>query len=226
MPSSTKRKTSNAKSSVKKRSRPSPKAVQTKSTKKAKIVKEEPGASNSDDETYDGGDVVFEEGEEEEDGSGISTFQQECSPCILVLIMRKNIVLVFNESSEASPPQKKSVRNGSRIRRDSSKVDDGSDDFSNGSSIISKDTLKFLADLSRNNDRDWFNGQTERFKKAQRNFEAFVSKLGEKIMENDPTVPELPLKDLIFRIYRDIRFSNDQTPYKVQLIYCTSSSLV
>lgn len=30
----------------------------------------------------------------------------------------------------------------------------------------------------------------------------------------DETVPELPPKDLVFRIYRDIRFSNDPTPYK------------
>lgn len=34
------------------------------------------------------------------------------------------------------------------------------------------------------------------------------------ICEKDPTVPELPIKDIIFRIYRDIRFSPDPTPYK------------
>lgn len=31
----------------------------------------------------------------------------------------------------------------------------------------------------------------------------------------DPTIPELPVKDVNFRIYRDVRFSKDQTPYKV-----------
>lgn len=41
--------------------------------------------------------------------------------------------------------------------------------------------------------------------------------LTEKIIEADETVPELPLKDVIFRIYRDIRFSKDPTPYKVRL---------
>ena len=39
--------------------------------------------------------------------------------------------------------------------------------------------------------------------------------LTDKIIEADETVPELPLKDVIFRIYRDIRFSKDPTPYKV-----------
>jgi uncharacterized protein DUF2461 len=42
--------------------------------------------------------------------------------------------------------------------------------------------------------------------------------LTQKIIEFDDTVPELPVKDIIFRIYRDIRFSKDPTPYKVCLI--------
>jgi uncharacterized protein (DUF2461 family) len=36
-----------------------------------------------------------------------------------------------------------------------------------------------------------------------------------KIAEVDPTIPELPPKDLIFRIFRDVRFSRDPSPYKV-----------
>jgi uncharacterized protein (DUF2461 family) len=39
--------------------------------------------------------------------------------------------------------------------------------------------------------------------------------LTQKIIEVDETIPELPFKDVNFRIYRDIRFSNDPTPYKV-----------
>jgi uncharacterized protein (TIGR02453 family) len=38
--------------------------------------------------------------------------------------------------------------------------------------------------------------------------------LTEKIIEQDSTIPELPAKDLVFRIHRDIRFSKDPTPYK------------
>jgi uncharacterized protein (DUF2461 family) len=34
----------------------------------------------------------------------------------------------------------------------------------------------------------------------------------------DETIPELPTKDVIFRIHRDIRFSKDPTPYKVPQI--------
>lgn len=43
----------------------------------------------------------------------------------------------------------------------------------------------------------------------------FVESLTEKIPEKDETIPELPTKHLVFRIYRDVRFSKDPTPYKV-----------
>ena len=42
-----------------------------------------------------------------------------------------------------------------------------------------------------------------------------MSTLTERITEADETIPELPMKDVIFRIYRDIRFTKDPTPYKV-----------
>ena len=42
-----------------------------------------------------------------------------------------------------------------------------------------------------------------------------MTTLMDKIIAADPTIPELPFKDVNFRIYRDIRFSNDPTPYKV-----------
>lgn len=34
------------------------------------------------------------------------------------------------------------------------------------------------------------------------------------LVEVDPHIPHLPSKDVIHRIYRDVRFSNDKTPYK------------
>lgn len=51
---------------------------------------------------------------------------------------------------------------------------------------------------------------------------SYVEALTEKIIEADETIPELPVKDVIFRIYRDIRFSKDPTPYKV----CENSPVV
>lgn len=53
------------------------------------------------------------------------------------------------------------------------------------------------------------------FRRSLKDWDSFVETLTEKITEVDETIPELPLKDVVFRIYRDIRFSKDPTPYKV-----------
>lgn len=55
------------------------------------------------------------------------------------------------------------------------------------------------------------------YRRSLKDWEAFVETLTEKIIEADETIPELPLRDVIFRIYRDIRFSKDPTPYKVSV---------
>jgi len=54
---------------------------------------------------------------------------------------------------------------------------------------------------------------------AKSDFDSFVEGMTSALSEHvDDTIPtELPLKDLVFRIYRDIRFSNDHTPYKTHL---------
>lgn len=54
------------------------------------------------------------------------------------------------------------------------------------------------------------------YRRSLKDWESFVETLTSKIIEADETIPELPLKDVIFRIYRDIRFSKDPTPYKVR----------
>lgn len=51
------------------------------------------------------------------------------------------------------------------------------------------------------------------FRQAEKDWHSFVEKLTEKLVEEvDDTIPELPVKDVVFRIYRDVRFSNDPTP--------------
>lgn len=51
------------------------------------------------------------------------------------------------------------------------------------------------------------------FRQAEKDWHSFVEKLTEKLVEEvDDTIPELPVKDVVFRIYRDVRFSSDPTP--------------
>lgn len=63
------------------------------------------------------------------------------------------------------------------------------------------------------------------FRRSLKDWDSFVETLTEKITEADETIPELPLKDVVFRIYRDIRFSKDPTPYKVTRSFPVPRSL-
>ncbi|RYO90443.1 hypothetical protein DL764_008449 [Monosporascus ibericus] len=75
-------------------------------------------------------------------------------------------------------------------------------------------TLLFLRDLKANNKRSWLKMHDPEYRRSLKDWESFVETLTERIAEADDTIPELPLKDVIFRIYRDIRFTKDPTPYK------------
>ena len=79
---------------------------------------------------------------------------------------------------------------------------------------IHPNTMLFLKDLKANNDREWLKIHDADYRQSKKDWDTFVEKLTEKIIEKDETVPELPAKDLTFRIYRDVRFSSDPTPYK------------
>ncbi|KAH7064997.1 hypothetical protein B0J12DRAFT_613008, partial [Macrophomina phaseolina] len=79
---------------------------------------------------------------------------------------------------------------------------------------IHPNTLLFLQDLAKNNDREWLKMHDPDYRTSLKDFNSFVEKLTEKVIEADDTIPELPIKDIVFRIYRDIRFSSDPTPYK------------
>ncbi|KAI1310597.1 hypothetical protein F5Y03DRAFT_23368 [Xylaria venustula] len=79
---------------------------------------------------------------------------------------------------------------------------------------IHPNTLLFLGDLKANNKRSWLKMHDPEYRRSLKDWESFVGTLTERIIEADETIPELPLKDVIFRIYRDIRFSKDPTPYK------------
>ncbi|KAF2737521.1 hypothetical protein EJ04DRAFT_417914, partial [Polyplosphaeria fusca] len=79
---------------------------------------------------------------------------------------------------------------------------------------IHPNTFLFLEDLAANNDRQWLKLHDPDYRASWSDFTAFLEKLSEKVIDLDETIPELPVKDIFFRIYRDIRFSKDPTPYK------------
>ena len=79
---------------------------------------------------------------------------------------------------------------------------------------ISKATFQFLKDLKENNDRDWFTANKDRYQSAKEEFDHFINALISEIAKFDPHIAHFTAKDCVFRIYRDVRFSKDKSPYK------------
>ncbi|KAG9185852.1 hypothetical protein G6011_07183 [Alternaria panax] len=67
---------------------------------------------------------------------------------------------------------------------------------------IHPNTMLFLKDLAANNDRQWLKLHDPDFRVSFQDFTTFAEKVSEKIIEADETIPELPVKDVIYRIYR------------------------
>ncbi|KAF9312766.1 hypothetical protein BG003_005954 [Podila horticola] len=82
---------------------------------------------------------------------------------------------------------------------------------------IQPETLEFIRDLKENNDREYMLLNQERFLTAKADFMDFIRMVKEGLLEADPDVMDQEPKDSMMRIYRDVRFSNDKTPYKRQL---------
>jgi len=75
-------------------------------------------------------------------------------------------------------------------------------------------TIKFLKDLKKNNNKPWFEKNKSAYLDAKEDVEQFVGQVIEGLGKIDPDIAALKPKDCIFRIYRDVRFSKDKTPYK------------
>ena len=74
---------------------------------------------------------------------------------------------------------------------------------------IPKNTISFLKELKLNNNREWFNENKDRFNNIQSQVKIFVQEVNDSLNVSDNIE-----KIKIFRIYRDLRFSKDKTPYK------------
>ena len=74
--------------------------------------------------------------------------------------------------------------------------------------------LEFLKDLAANNDREWFAENKPRYNEALEALKDAVDTLIAGLGAFDDNVKYLQAKDCVYRIYRDIRFSPDKSPYK------------
>lgn len=84
-------------------------------------------------------------------------------------------------------------------------------------SAIHKDTFRFLTQLSKNNNREWFNSNKEWYKEIREAFIAFLETAYPTLCEIDPDLAGIDIRKSVFRINRDVRFSKDKSPYKTSL---------
>lgn len=82
--------------------------------------------------------------------------------------------------------------------------------------LFEKDFLDFFKELAANNNKDWFDINRKRYETNIKNaFKTFVEAVIERLSKHDDSLKDLEAKNCIFRINRDIRFSNDKSPYKL-----------
>ncbi len=74
--------------------------------------------------------------------------------------------------------------------------------------------IEFLRELSAHNEKPWFDAHKETYREVQALFFSFTERFIAGVEEFDKSVSGLTPKDCTWRIYRDIRFSADKTPYK------------
>lgn len=77
-----------------------------------------------------------------------------------------------------------------------------------------KNVLNFLKELSKNNNKEWFHDNKPVYQAALSDFTEFTATLLSKMGSFDKDIASLTPKECIFRIYRDVRFSKDKSPYK------------
>jgi uncharacterized protein (TIGR02453 family) len=142
-----------------------------------------------------------------------------------------------SNSKSSSPSKPKPKRRKRKGKEDNDKDEenvDGSDvDLKEGQKVVgrvvqapktgwvppgqvSQNTLDFLMQLKDPacNDREWFKLHEPVYRRVEKEFKDFIEAFTNMLTDVDSQIPPLPPKDVTHRIYRDVRFSNDKTPYK------------
>ena len=83
--------------------------------------------------------------------------------------------------------------------------------------MINKNTLTFLTSLKKNNNKEWFDKNKDKYLEAKDDVAALVDMFLKDVTTFDKKYSGITSKQSLFRIYRDIRFSKDKRPYKTNL---------
>ena len=80
--------------------------------------------------------------------------------------------------------------------------------------MLEPQTLKFLHQLKKNNNKPWFDAHRAAYEAAKIDFQNFIQLVIDQLQKSDIAIAGTVARNCLFRINRDIRFSNDKTPYK------------
>jgi len=78
---------------------------------------------------------------------------------------------------------------------------------------LNKQNLDFLKELKQNNNRDWFLENKSTYEKNREEVAEFADEVLKLLNQHDQ-IETVSGKKSLYRIYRDVRFSKDKTPYK------------
>ena len=78
---------------------------------------------------------------------------------------------------------------------------------------IKQSNLDFLKKIKKNNNREWFTEHKDAYEQEREIVIEFADDLLSKIKKHD-NIETVSGKKSLYRIYRDVRFSKDKTPYK------------
>lgn len=83
--------------------------------------------------------------------------------------------------------------------------------------MLQPDTLKFLLELKENNNKPWFEANRSRFEDAKQDLLQLVNNIIKQLGKKDADIALLAPKDCVYRQNRDVRFSKDKSPYKINM---------
>ncbi|MBQ3882455.1 MAG: DUF2461 domain-containing protein [Bacteroidales bacterium] len=77
-----------------------------------------------------------------------------------------------------------------------------------------KAAIEFMKELSLHNEKAWFDAHKDWYKQAKAEVDDLAARMISGIRAFDSSIGPLSPSDCVYRIYRDLRFSKDKTPYK------------
>lgn len=80
-----------------------------------------------------------------------------------------------------------------------------------------KEVFRFLSELKVNNNKEWFDQNRDRYEESRKKVLFLTDLVINEIKSFDPEIGNILPKDCMFRIFRDVRFSTDKTPYKINM---------